>query len=118
MKVSADVFPAIVAIAPSDSLEDISSFSPRGRAPNGTRRLDRCRVVVFNEKIVIGVDTPEGPQLVFREEILSYSKEDKLHYVKTVTGKVLVFKKDDNCGCGSRLRSWIPYGNSMMASNE
>ena len=118
MKVAADVFPALIAIAPPGSLEDKSTFTPRGQAPDGTRRLDRCRVVVFNDKIVIGVDSPEGPQLVFREEVVSYSKEDTLHYAETVSGKILVFKKDNNCGCGSRLRSWMPYGDIMMATNE
>ena len=118
MKVSADVFPALVAIAPPNSLEDKSSFKPRGQSPEGTRRVDRCRVVVFNDKIHIGVDSPEGPTLVFREEILSYSKEDRLHYVETVTGKVLVFQKDENCGCGSRLRSWMPFGDIVMATDE
>ena len=111
MKVHADVFPAAVAIAPKESVINFDSFGPRGGGPQGTRRLDRCRIVVVNDRIMIGVDSPEGPTLVFQEKYVSYEKKDKLHIVETADGKVMVFKKDDNCGCGSRLRSWQPYGN-------
>lgn len=110
MKVHADVFPAAVAIAPPGSEVDFDNFGPRGGGPQGTRRLDRCRIIVVNDRVMIGLDSPEGPQLVFQEKYVSYDKQDKLHMVQTIEGKIMVFRKDDNCGCGSRLRSWQPYG--------
>lgn len=115
MNAKADVFPARVAIAPPDSLEDESTFTALAPLKNGVRKLDRCRVVVMNGKILIAVDSPEGPKLVFRESITSMIKEDKLFRVKTETGKTIAFQKDRNCGCGSRLRSWSPYGNILEA---
>jgi len=27
----------------------------------------------------------------------------------TESGKGLAFRRQDNCGCGSRLRAWNPY---------
>ena len=111
----ADVFPARVAIAPADSLEDETTFTALSPLKNGVRKLDRCRVAVFNDKILIAVDSPEGPKLVFREIITFFIKEDKIFRVKTETGKVIAFQKDRNCGCGSRLRSWSPYGAILEA---
>jgi hypothetical protein len=58
VKVQADVFPAVVALAEPDSMEDIRELMPKGAAPKGTRRLDRCRVAVFNDKVLIAVDSP------------------------------------------------------------
>ncbi len=118
MKVQADVFPAVVALAEPDSMEDIRELMPKGAAPKGTRRLDRCRVAVFNDQVLIAVDSPSGPNLVFKEAITFYEKFEKIHRVITETGKLIAFKKDDNCGCGSRLRSWSPYGSTLVAQGD
>jgi hypothetical protein len=118
VKVQADVFPAVVALAEPDSMEDIRELMPKGAAPKGTRRLDRCRVAVFNDQVLIAVDSPSGPNLVFKEAITFYEKFEKIHRVITETGKLIAFKKDDNCGCGSRLRSWSPYGSTLVAQGD
>lgn len=118
MRVQADVFPAVVALAEPDSMEDIRELMPKGAAPKGTRRLDRCRVAVFNDQVLIAVDSPSGPNLVFKEAITFYEKFEKIHRVITETGKLIAFKKDDNCGCGSRLRSWSPYGSTLVAQGD
>jgi hypothetical protein len=55
---------------------------------------------------------------VFQENITFYEKYEKVHRVITETGKLIAFKKDDNCGCGSRLRSWSPYGSTLMAQGD
>jgi hypothetical protein len=118
VRVQADVFPAVVALAEPDSMEDIRELMPKGAAPKGTRRLDRCRVAVFNDQVLIAVDSPSGPNLVFKEAITFYEKFEKIHRVITETGKLIAFKKDDNCGCGSRLRSWNPYGSIITVGGE
>jgi hypothetical protein len=99
-------------------MEDIRELMPKGAAPKGTRRLDRCRVAVFNDQVLIAVDSPSGPNLVFKEAITFYEKFEKIHRVITETGKLIAFKKDDNCGCGSRLRSWSPYGSTLVAQGD
>ena len=118
MRVRADVFPAVLTIAEPGSLEDINKLLPRGGAPKGSRKLDRCRIVVSNEQIFIAVDDPSGPKLVFRENVTFYERTEKIHRVITESGKLMAFRKDDNCGCGSRLRSWSPYGNILMAQSD
>lgn len=117
MRKQLDVFPAIVKVISPGSLSDLSLANVKGDMPQGTRKLDRCRVVVLNDTIVIAVDSPEGPQLVFREKITEMLNEKGLDRVKTVSGKMLAFAKDNNCGCGSRLRSWNPFG-TIVSSTE
>lgn len=115
---SIDVFPAIVRLAPPDSLSDITQLPIRGDAPQGTRKLDRCRIVCINGVVQIVVDSPEGPRLMFREAVSEQISENKTHWLRTEKGKILVFEKDNNCGCGSRLRSWNPYGTSITSSQD
>lgn len=112
-----DVFPAIILLAPPDSLPGYTDLIFTEEKPEGTRRVDRCRVAILNNKLYVAVDTPEGPQLVFREDIADYKKLDGQHNAITTSGKLIAFKKDTNCGCGSRLRSWNPFG-AYLSSTE
>jgi len=113
-----DVFPAIVRLAPSDSLSDITALNIRGDAPQGSRFVDRARVVILNDQIMIAVDSPTGPSLVFREKVIETRHIEKMSYAKTESGKILAFTKDENCGCGSRLRTWNPYGNIVTSTAD
>lgn len=118
MKKSLDIFPALLKIAPSGSLEDFRTLTPVGAAPEGTRRLDRCRTIIVNEKLFIVVDTPTGPELIFREGVVDFYQSEGVAHVVTETGKILAIKKDPNCGCGSRLRSWDPFKNIAFAQSD
>lgn len=119
--VVADVYPAIIALAPQNSVQDLTSFRPtyRDSHPEGTRIVDRARIVVTDTKVLIAVDSPTGPTLVFREDYTDYAKDKALkeYYIRTASGKILSVAKDNNCGCGSRLRSWTPLGNIMMPTD-
>jgi hypothetical protein len=69
-------------------------------------------VIVTDEHVVVAKDSSEGPQIVFREAYETFfpSEDPKIDSrVVTKTGKMLAFKKDTGCGCGSRLRGWNPY---------
>ena len=62
--------------------------------------------------VIVAKDGPEGPQIVFREAhetFIPSEKADEDSYVVTKSGKMIAFKKDRGCGCGSRLRGWNPY---------
>jgi hypothetical protein len=115
-----DIFPAIVFVAPPGLFENILDLDPTAGKPHGVRKVDRSRVVILDGKILVVVDSPEGPRLVFREAITEYIKNDSANSYHAVTesGKVLAFTKDRNCGCGSRLRSWSPFGNYLSASGD
>ena len=118
MRKIVDVFPAVVKLAPPGSLSDITMLKTTGDAPQGTRKLDRCRVVVLQNTLLIAEDSPEGPRIVFREEVDLMVQDKKLTNILTISGKIIAFMKDDNCGCGSRLRSWNPYGGFITSGED
>lgn len=113
-----DVFPAVVRLLPPDPFLLLEKIDPLGPFPQGTRKVDRTRVAVVRDLVLIARDSPEGPQLVFREKVVEQFHRDKYSYIRTDSGKILVLTKDDNCGCGSRLRSWNPYGNIVSSSED
>lgn len=113
-----DVFPAVIKLAEPGSLEDFTQLQTTGDAPPRTRRVDRSRAVVIQDTLVIAQDSPEGPQVVFKEQVQEISHEGKTTHILTVSGKIIAIKRDDNCGCGSRLRGWNPYGSAIVSSSE
>ena len=118
MRALADVFPAIAWIAPPNSVA-LDQLATSGPCPDGTRKVDRIRVVLLGNSILIAQDSPEGPKLVFREGFTARLVNGKTTTIKTDTGKIVAFTKDNNCGCGSRLRTWNPYGqNSSVFSTS
>lgn len=118
MRAVSDVFPAIVWLAPPNSV-GLDELKIPGPSPEGTRKVDRVRVVLFGDSVLIAQDSPEGPKLVFKEKYSYRHVDGKLQSVLTESGKVVAFIKDANCGCGSRLRSWNPYGqNNSVYSNQ
>ena len=115
-----DTFPAIMYLTDMDSVENYTDLHMTGDRPKNTRKVDRARIAVLNNVLYVAVDAPEGPKLVFREELAAYEKDKNgtSHHGLTVSGKVLVWDKDHNCGCGSRLRSWNPFGNTLTSTAD
>jgi len=115
MKIIHDVFPAHLSVAPADYSEDFTSIRSKGN-PDEVFYRDITRVVLVEDEIGLTVwvaqDSPTGPQIIFQERLAILHKADKPEqdsHAKTVSGKILAFSKDNNCGCGSRLKSWNPY---------
>jgi hypothetical protein len=120
-----DLFPAIIFLAEPGSFDSSAAFSFTGPKPQRTRKVDRARVAIFNEALYIVVDSPEGPKIIFRERITDYTtgttgpaSNPRTHHATTESGKLAVFGKDLNCGCGSRLRSWSPFGATAYSTSD
>lgn len=106
-----DIFPAIVSIATQKTRKNVHDLVPHSGSEG---YVDRCRVIVTSEVVVIAADAPTGPQIVFQEayELLVDPKPEedrKIIRILTVSGKMLAFTKQEGCACGSRLRAWNPY---------
>lgn len=119
MKVRADIFPAHLAVVPAGFTDDVTAIKS-APATKGAYYLATTRVIVTDELIVVAQDSPDGAQIVFREaydEFLPPADKKGDYRVVTKTGKMLAFRKDSNCGCGSRLRSWNAY-KTIIAMKE
>lgn len=115
MKLQADVFPAEAIFAPAGSVDDLDLFTMESAIPEGGKKLGRIRIVILNDVIVVGQDSPTGIIVIFQDGVREYKKEQRVHKVRTLSGKAIVFTKDNNCGCGSRLKSWNPYGKILYS---
>lgn len=113
-----DIFPAIFLVAEADSLENYADLGFTANKPSNTRRLDRCRVAIVNGTLFVVVDSPEGFKIVFREKVADTQNDNKTYHAITVSGKICAWTKDANCGCGSRLRSWSPFGATLSSMED
>lgn len=113
MQILVDVFPAHVAIVLPGSLENIEDLKSDPPTKDATY-IQTARVVMTEDTIYVAIDSYKGPLITFIEGYTrdnyyqAVSKTDD-YRVMTNTGKMIAFKKDTNCGCGSRLRGWNPY---------
>lgn len=112
MKILMDRFPCHLAAIGPEQIDDVTTMRSYEPTP-GSNYLEITRVLVTETHILVAKDSNSGPQIVFRETYETFipSKEvTKDSFVVTSSGKMLAFKKDTGCGCGSRLRGWNPYG--------
>ena len=116
MHIVFDMFPARVLVIPEQdsnatlSQEDLGYTTP---VPN-SRKVEAVRVVLTEATVMIAGDSSNGPVLIFQEKydpstLVLNKNRSKPGRLTTVNGKIIVFQKDENCGCGSKLRSWNPY---------
>jgi hypothetical protein len=100
-----------LAAAPAGKFEDVTSLRSFEPTP-GANYLEITRVIITDEHILVAKDSPDGPQIVFRETYQTFIASEEVDsdsFVVTSSGKMIAFKKDRGCGCGSRLRGWNPY---------
>lgn len=111
MRILLDRFPCHLAAIGAGKIDDVTTL--RSYEPTkGSNYLEITRVIVTDGHIVVAKDGNEGPQIVFREAYETFIPSEtptKDSFVVTASGKMLAFKKDTGCGCGSRLRGWNPY---------
>jgi hypothetical protein len=111
VKILLDLFPCHLAAIAAGKLDDVSELKSYQPTP-GSTYLEITRVIVTENTVIVAKDSDSGPQIVFQEKYETFeAAEDKKMDSRVVTksGKMLAFKKDTGCGCGSRLRGWNPY---------
>lgn len=107
-----DVFPADANFAAANHLSDVSelsvSLTPRDHQ---IAVVSEARIFVTDVLIVVVMDTPTGAQVVFQEQYETLLPPDasKVYRIVTKSGKMVAFKKNTSCACGSRLRALNPY---------
>ena len=111
MKIHMDVFPAHLVVAAAGQFDDVLSLKS-SPPTEGSHYVGTTRVILVDDVIVVAADSHEGPKIIFRERFVELEKADHVTNdtrLVTKSGKMLAFKKDTNCGCGSRLRGWNAY---------
>jgi hypothetical protein len=117
MRVLHDLFPAFITVVPSNTVDDFKSVAvTSSNLPAGARYLERVRIVVTSDDkgnvVMVAADHHTGPRLIFSERLAdlnwSGNKTDDSQLI-TQSGKIIAFKYQKGCNCGSRLRSWSPY---------
>lgn len=109
-----DVFPSFITFIASDNPTPLSEMTSAPPFPKDAPSFDKARVIIDGHMITVAIDGDDGPRIIFRDAIdpNSFQKaanrsEDSR--ISTVSGKKIVYRKNDACGCGSRLKSWNPY---------
>lgn len=111
MRILLDRFPCHLSAIGPGKIEDVTTMRSFEPTP-GANYLEITRVIVTDETVLVAKDGPSGPQIVFQERYETFipsQEATKDSFVVTESGKMLAFKKDTGCGCGSRLRGWNPY---------
>lgn len=119
MKILHDLFPARVRVIPTSQVADALAASELNTYTIAFgRAVDKVRVVLTEEMVLVAADSDNGPLLIFRERYEKDSldwpkKQSDQKRVASTSGKLIVIEHDPNCGCGSRLRGWNPYRTVM-----
>ena len=71
---------------------------------------DRARVIITNRDFYVFMDSPSGPACMIAGVIFDASGDNRAGYtVETDDGTVYSVSRSSNCGCGSRLRGFVPF---------
>lgn len=120
MRVTHDLFPCFVAAVGHGVLDSVQDLTSMPATP-GAHAMDKARVIVTAERIIIAIDgDSDGPRVVFNQPVIEFHRSEsrsKDSYVVTENGSMIAYRKNEACGCGSRLRSWNPYGH-MYSKND
>lgn len=65
---------------------------------------DELRVVVTENCLYVLEDTPDGPEMLFKELTRTFSGDNKTVYVVETFYNIYEIKRARNCGCGAALR--------------
>jgi hypothetical protein len=118
-KILYDLFPARVRVVPATDVAAALAASELNTYTRAFgRAVDKVRVVLTDQHLLIAADADAGPVLIFRErydrDSLSWPrKNSEQKRLISESGKLVIVEHDPNCGCGSRLRSWNPYRTVM-----
>ncbi len=112
------MFPMAVALYPPSFHESLEKpYLSVGLSDSGGIHYNNARVIVHKNQIIVGIDSALGPQEALRDNIVFFDVQKPFTRLLTEKGLLVVFAKTGDCGCGSKLRGWNPYGNVVRSKN-
>lgn len=73
------------------------------------RTNPEIRAIVSDTHFYVFEDTLEGPQATEKYELVSFDGKPSTGYTVETTEGVFHIIRQQNCGCGSRLRGFHPF---------
>lgn len=117
MRILQDIFPAVISMTTTLPTPDAPLASKNPATVLRAHKVDRARVIVTDERIIVAVDSPEGPTVIFNQAYLADSAQRSRNrnldsFLTTDTDQPIyvAYARYDDCSCGSRLRGWNPFG--------
>ena len=128
MNVIHDIFPAVISMTTTEPTPEAPLYAANPSTVLNARRLDRARVVTTEDRIIIAVDAPEGPLVIFNQPydqstakiVKSRTVDSTLVTLDTDSSSpvYIAYRKSEDCSCGSRLRGWRPFGNTYSVTSN
>jgi hypothetical protein len=128
MNIIHDVFPAVVSMTTTEPTEEAPLYAANPSTVLGARRIAKARVITTDDRILIAIDAPEGPLVIFNQPYDQATA--KIVKGKTVDSTLvtldtdssspvyIAYRKSEDCSCGSRLRGWRPFGNTYSVTSN
>lgn len=117
MRILQDIFPAVISMTRTKPGDNSPLTAKNPATSLNAHKVDRARVIVTDERIIVAVDSPEGPTVIFNQaydpdtaERSKNRNNDSFLTTKTEEPIYVAYSRYDDCSCGSRLRGWNPFG--------
>jgi hypothetical protein len=95
----------------------IDAFPARVTLPDG-RLMSAIRVIESEGKILVYAEPAnraEEPPLVWSSDLVSIEGSNGSGWTALTVDGVVNFRVEGGCGCGSRLKNWVPFPNYSFA---
>jgi len=79
----------------------------------GVNRHTRTRAIVTADKVLVLVDASSGPAVLYESRLEDVQVVDRRQMVATTADGEVTISRQGGCGCGSRLRSYRPFGKAI-----
>ena len=101
-----NVFMTLTAFDPATDRVRLRIFPADAVSPQ--RAIAQCLVIVGKDAVYLYKDGRVTPELAFSERLDDMFQDPKGLVLMLSNGERMVVKKGGGCGCGSRLKNWMP----------
>lgn len=67
------------------------------------------RIIVTDNRFYVLTDDVDGPEALVNEALTDFSGNNKTGFTVVTENSTYLVRREDNCGCGSRLRGYHPF---------
>jgi len=79
----------------------------------GTHSYTRSRAIVTADTVIVLVENGSGPGVLYEGRLEDVNLVDRTHLMAVTEDGEVTISRQGGCGCGSRLRSYRPFGRAV-----